>query len=172
MRATSSSPLRPSGVRDPRGGAFESPIGNTSAIARPYACAGRRIAVVVETPVSGRSVLAADAAIEALLALLLVTEPVLLGRVVDLPLPTWAIVLAGAALVPAAALLAALARLAPPPARMLLLVAAANLATAVAFTLWVALDGGFDAASAAFVLAVVALLVVLGALEIASARPR
>lgn len=118
-----------------------------------------------------RRVVAADAIFELVLAVLLVTEPVALGRVVELPVPTWAIVLTGVVLVPVGGVLALLSRLASPPAALLRLVAGLNLATGVGFTLWLVLDrSGFDAPATAFVAAVNACLVLLAAGQVASTR--
>lgn len=130
------------------------------------------------TPSSGhargapaRRVLAADAIFEFVLAALLITEPVALGHVVDLPVPTWSIVLAGVVLVAVGVVLALHARLPRPPAAMLRLVASLNLASAIGFTLWLVLDrDGFDAPATAFVAAVNACLVVLAAGQVASTR--
>jgi hypothetical protein len=122
-------------------------------------------------PSLARRVLAADAIFEFVLAALLMTEPVALGRLVDLPVPTWAIVAAGAALVPVGGLLALLSRLASPPTGSLRLVAGLNVATALGFTLWLVLDrSGFDAPATAFVAAVNACLCVLAAGQLASTR--
>ena len=129
------------------------------------------VATPSSEPSPARRVLAADAIFELVLAVLLLTEPAALGRVVELPVPTWAIVLTGVALVPVGGVLALLSRLARPPATLLRLVAGLNLATAAGFTLWLVLDRrGFDAPATAFVAAVNACLVLLAAGQLASTR--
>jgi hypothetical protein len=118
--------------------------------------------------VRARRLLAADAVFELVLAVLLLTAPFVLDSVVSLPLPMWAIVACGAALVPVAWALARLARLQRPPGRTLRLIAAANLLTAVVLVLWLLLEDDFDASAATFVLAVTVVLVVLAVGEASS----
>jgi hypothetical protein len=131
--------------------------------------------IVMEDTVHGRAslargVLAADAAFELVLAVLLLTEPFVLERWVDLPLPTWAIVGFGAVLVPVGIVLAGFARLERPPRRLLELLAALNAAGAVVFAVWAALDDDLGQDALLFVGAVVLGLALLAAVQLACLR--
>jgi hypothetical protein len=117
-----------------------------------------------------RRLLAADAAFELVLAALLLTEPFLLDRWIDIPAPTWAIVGFGALLVPVGLLLARVAQMERPPRWFVQLLAALNAAGALVFAAWAALDGDFDEPTKVFVLAVVVGLAGLAAGQLAALR--